>query len=244
MELIVLGNYGPFPAADGACSGFLLRDENINILIDCGNGVMSRLQRYCKIEDLDAIVLSHLHKDHCSDMGVLKYAVQAKKNQKTMDKPIEVYCPASPESEFNDFNIEGIFNTHIITDRMQINVKDVSITFYKTIHPVECYGMRIEKEGKVFSYSGDTVYSSNVVKLAENADLFLCEANATENLKLKSSVPHLSVKEACDIAKKAGAKKLLLTHFYFEEPRENYMKDALGEFENVALSEELTQYEV
>ncbi|MCM8710686.1 MBL fold metallo-hydrolase [Clostridium sp. SYSU_GA19001] len=244
MELIVLGNYGPFPAADGACSGFLLRDENTNILIDCGNGVMSRLQKYCKIEDLDAIMLSHLHKDHCSDMGVLKYAVQIKKNQKIMDKPIEVFCPATPEVEFNDFNIEGIFNTHIITDRMQINVKHFVITFYKTIHPVECYGMRIEKGGKVFAYSGDTVCSSNVIKLAESADLFLCEANATENLKSKSNVPHLSVKEACDIARKAGAKKLLLTHFYFEESRENYAKDAEGEFENIELSEELKVYKI
>lgn len=244
MKLIVLGNYGPFPGVDGACSGFLLKDENTNILIDCGNGVLARLQRYCKIEELDAIVLSHLHKDHVSDMGVLKYAVQAKKNTKTMDRPIEVYCPASPEADFNDLNVEGVFNTHVICDRMQIEIAGMKFSFHRTMHPVECYGMRIEKEGKVFAYSADTTYASNIIKLAENADLFLCEANATENLKSKASVPHLSVKEACDIANKAQAKRLLLTHFYFEEPRENYIKDAANEFPDVQLSRELNEYEV
>ena len=244
MKLIVLGNYGPFPGRDGACSGFLLKDDNTNILIDCGNGVMSRVQRYCKLEELDAIVLSHMHRDHCSDMHVLKYAVQNKNNRKTMNRAVEVYLPATPDNEYSDLNVNGIFNLHAISDGYQIQIKDFKLTFYKTIHPVECYGMRVEKDGKVFSYSADTVYTDNIVRLAENADLFLCDANATENLKSKGNVPHLSVKEACGIAKKANAKKLLLTHFYFEEPRENYMKDALNEFEDVSLSEELTEYDI
>lgn len=242
MKLIVLGNYGPFPGKDGACSGFLLKDKNTNILIDCGSGVMGRLQKYCKIEELDAIVLSHLHSDHSSDMYVLRYAVQAKLNLKSMSKPIEVYTPETPEVYHNELDFKGVFNLHNIKEGTQLEIKGFKFTFYKTIHPVECYGMRVEKDGKVFAYSADTTYSENIAKLAEGADLFLCEANATENMKKKGNPPHLSVKEACGIAKKAKVKKLLLTHFYFEEPRENYAEDAEGEFENVELSKELTEY--
>jgi len=244
MKLIVLGNYGPFPGKGGACSGYLLQDEDTNILIDCGNGVLSRLQTYCKIEALDAIILSHLHRDHCSDMHILKYAVQIKQNFKTMNKAIEIYTPKTPDNEYNDINVKGIFNTHIIQENMEIEIKDIKIKFYKTVHPVECYGMRIEKDGKVFAYSADSVYCDNIIKLAKNSDLFLCDANATENIKAMGQVPHLSVKEACSIAKESEAKKLLLTHFWFEEPKENYINDANGLLNNIALAEELIEYQV
>ena len=244
MKLIVLGNHGPFPAADGACSGFLLQHKDTNILIDCGSGVISRLQKYCRLEDLDAIVLSHLHSDHSSDMFVLRYAVQAKLMLNTLAKPIAVYTPQTPEKYYNELNYNGVFDLHDIVEGMQVEVKGFKVTFYKTAHPVECYGMRIEKQGKVFAYSADTTYTHNIIKLAENADLFLCEANATENIRKTSNPPHLSVKEACDIARKANVKKLLLTHFWFEEPRENYIGDTKGEFNDVELSEELKEYEI
>lgn len=244
MKLIVLGNQGPFPGKNGACSGFLLQDKDTNILIDCGSGVLGKLQNFCKVEELDAIVLSHLHSDHSSDMYVLRYAVQAKLNLKSMNKPVEVYTPATPEVYYKELDFHGVFKLNNITDGTQFDIEGFKFTFYKTIHAVECYGMRIEKDGKVFAYSADTTYTENIIKLAENADLFLCEANATENIRSKSSPPHLSVKEACDIARKARAKKLLLTHFWFEEPRENYIGDTKGEIDNVELSEMLKEYEI
>jgi ribonuclease BN (tRNA processing enzyme) len=244
MKVIVLGNHGPFPGADGACSGFLLQDNDTNILIDCGSGVAGRLQKYCKLEDLNAIVLSHLHSDHSSDMFVLRYAMQAKLALKSIAKPLEVYTPVTPEAYYRELDYNGVFRLHNITDDMKIEIEGFKFTFYKTAHMVECYGMRIEKDRKVFAYSADTTYHENIIKLAEGSDLFLCEANATENIRKTSKPPHLSVKEACDIARKAKAKKLLLTHFWFEEPRENYTNDALGEFDNVILSEELTGYDI
>jgi ribonuclease BN (tRNA processing enzyme) len=244
MKLIVLGNHGPFPGADGACSGFLLQDKDTNILIDCGSGVISRLQKYCSLNKLDAIVLSHLHSDHSSDMFVLRYAMQAKLMTKTIARALEVYTPPTPEKYYRELDFNGAFNLHSITDGMKLELKGFKFTFYKTAHPVECYGMRIEKDGKVFAYSSDTTYTDNIIKLAENADLFLCESNATENIRKANKPPHLSVKEACDISRKAKVRKLLLTHFWFEESKENYQSDASGEFENVVLSEELTEYEI
>jgi ribonuclease BN (tRNA processing enzyme) len=244
MKLVVLGNYGPFPGKGGACSGFLLQDVETNILIDCGNGVLSRLQDYCNIENLDAIILSHLHSDHSSDMFVLRYAMQSKLAQKTIDKRLKVYTPATPEPVYNDLTFNGVFNLHNIIEGMELEIKGIKFTFYKTVHPVECYGMRVEKDGKVFAYSADTTYTENIIKVAKDADMFLCDANATENIKAKSNPPHLSVKEACDISKKAKVKRLLLTHFWFEEPRENYINDSIGLFNNLALSEEFKEYEI
>jgi ribonuclease BN (tRNA processing enzyme) len=244
MKITILGNHGPFPGADGACTGFLLQDKDVNILIDCGAGVISRLQKYCKIDELDAVVLSHLHSDHSSDMFVLRYAMQAKLMTKTIAKPLEVYTPTTPEKYYKELDFNGAFNLHEINDGTQLDIKGFKFTFYRTAHPVECYGMRIEKDGKILSYSADTTYTENIIKLAQDSDLFLCEANATENIRKTSNPPHLSVKEACDIARKANAKKLLLTHFWFEEPKANYRGDAEGEFPDVELSEELSEYEI
>ena len=76
MKLTILGKYGPYPAAGGACSGYLIEQGGNHVLIDCGSGVLSRLQQVCKIHDLSAIVLSHLHSDHMADMLVLRYALE------------------------------------------------------------------------------------------------------------------------------------------------------------------------
>ena len=68
MKLTVLGNNGPFPSAGGACSGYLLTNGQTKILIDCGNGTLSNLQKITGLESLDAIIMTHLNSDHSSDM--------------------------------------------------------------------------------------------------------------------------------------------------------------------------------
>lgn len=76
MKLTVLGNQGAAPGAGGVCSGYLLENDNAKVLIDCGSGVLANLQKVCKVSELDAIILTHLHSDHMSDMMVLKYTIE------------------------------------------------------------------------------------------------------------------------------------------------------------------------
>ena len=242
MKLIVLGNYGTFPGKDGACSGYLLQENGLNILIDCGNGVLSRLQRYCSIEDIDAIVLSHLHRDHTSDMYVLKYAVETKMEYGTMNHPIDIYAPLTPKSEHRGLDYKNVFNLHDILDNLTVCIKGINFKFFKMKHSVESYGMRIESSGKILSYTGDTVYNKNIYNLADNADLFLCEATGTKRMNSVAKIPHLSPEKAAQIAAKSGVKKLMLTHFWFEEDRQNYYNEASEVFQNVLLSEEGKEY--
>lgn len=244
MKLTVLGNYGTFPGAGGACSGYLLQAGGTNILIDCGNGVMSRLQKYCRIEKLDAIVLSHLHRDHTSDMHVLKYAVETKQAFGTMDKAIDVYVPKTPGVEYKSLIYKNVYNLSVISDGMEVNIKGLKLIFFKMRHTVESYGMRIKNEGKVLVYTGDTMPNRKIVPMAQNADLFLCEASSLEYMKALSKAPHLTAKEAAEAAKKAKVKKLLLTHFWFEEDRRRYLKEAAAIFPDAALSEEFMCYEI
>ena len=79
MILKILGNNGPYPAPGGACSGYLLQSDSgdTRILIDCGPGVLSRMMTEDCLDTLDAVVLSHLHYDHMSDMLPMQYAINA-----------------------------------------------------------------------------------------------------------------------------------------------------------------------
>ena len=73
MKLTVLGCNGPYPAPGGACSGYLLQEGDTGVLRDCGAGVLAQLEKHMPPQNLTAIVLSHLHYDHMSDMLPLIY---------------------------------------------------------------------------------------------------------------------------------------------------------------------------
>ena len=93
MKLTILGCNGPYPGAGGACSGYLLSEDDTHVLIDCGAGVIANLVRHIPWEALDAVVLSHLHYDHMSDLLPMQYALQFHPRE----TPLPVYAPATPE---------------------------------------------------------------------------------------------------------------------------------------------------
>ena len=101
MELTVLGRYGPYPRAGGACSGYLVRAEGTTLLVDCGAGVLSRLFSVCALCQIDAILLSHLHYDHCADLSVLRYALEQQGARGSVALPVPVYAPDAPAEAQN-----------------------------------------------------------------------------------------------------------------------------------------------
>ena len=68
MRLVILGHYAGYPGEKGGCSSFLLKIDKRNILIDCGPGSLSPLQKIVNLEEIDAIWISHLHTDHYLDL--------------------------------------------------------------------------------------------------------------------------------------------------------------------------------
>jgi len=226
LKLTVLGCNGPYPKAGGACSGYLLEDEDTKILIDCGNGVLSKLFAHCDdLNKLDAIFISHLHPDHMSDLMILRYAVFIKKMFKKLNKSIPIYLPANPVEEYERIQYNDSFTQNIINDATEINVKGIKITFKKTNHPVECYAMAFEKAGKKFVYSADTRYFNELINFAEGSDLFLCEANILHK-DMTEHVPHLSGKQAAEIALNAKVKKTILTHLLPEINSDDLLYEA------------------
>ncbi len=244
MQLTILGNNGPFQSAGGACSGYLLKEGDTKILIDCGNGVLGNLLKFTRFEEIDAIILTHLHSDHMSDMMVLKYAVEIKIKKGMMNRPIKFYLPDEPLEEFKRLDVKGVFDVSIINEGQMLQFGDLRITFKQMKHPVKCFGVSVSNGTRRFVFSGDTSWTENIIEFAAKCDTLMLDSGLLANQKTNENVPHLTSRECGIIAKEAGVKRLLLTHFWPETPVEEYVKEARENFKNTEATVLLGVYEI
>ena len=244
MKLTILGCNGPFPSAGGACSGYLIHEGGRKILIDCGNGVLSNLQKIANFEDLDAIILTHLHSDHISDIMVLRYAIQIKINKGILTKPLTVFAAPEPQEEYKRVDIENVFALSPISENLVLNFDNLRITFKEMKHPVKCFAVSVENDKKKFVFSGDTSWNENIIEFSRNSDVVMLDAGLLNSDKTSENVPHLTAGECGKVAKLSGTKKLLLTHFWPEYDINQLVSEAKENFENVEAVKLMETYEI
>jgi ribonuclease BN (tRNA processing enzyme) len=214
MRLTVLGCAGSFPGPESACSAYLVEADGFRLLLDFGTGSLSALQRYAGLMAVDAIVLSHLHCDHildaCSYVVVRRYAPAGP------HPPIPMYAPAgAPDRLAAAYSsdagpLDDVYTFYGLQPGT-FPIGPFTVTADRVNHPVETYGVRLEHEGTVLTYSGDTALCDPLVRLAQGADLFLCEASYLDGVPHPPDL-HLTGGEAGEVATKAGVGRLLLTH--------------------------------
>ncbi|MBA4609493.1 MULTISPECIES: MBL fold metallo-hydrolase [Aeromicrobium] len=220
MRLTIVGCSGSFPGPESAASCYLLEapfeGRTFRLVLDLGSGALGPLQEYIDLRDIDAISLSHLHADHCFDMSGL-YVVR-KYHPAGAPPKIPVYAP--PGSDWQLSNAYGTtapngmtlpFEFHDLVDGLETTVGPFTVTARRTPHPVEAYAVRIEHEGRVLVYSGDTGPDDGLAEFAAGADVFLCEASFVESAENPPDL-HLTGADAGRIAGKARVGRLLLTH--------------------------------
>jgi ribonuclease BN (tRNA processing enzyme) len=213
VKLTVLGCAGSFPSADSPCSSYLVEADGFRLVVDLGNGALGALQRYSELYGVDAVLLSHLHPDHWIDL--LQYLVARKYARHRKLPVLPVYGPAGLPDRMAAAYGEadpsaGVFSLHRISAGT-VHIGPFTVTFGLVNHPVEAYGMRIEHDGRVLTYSGDTGPCEALVELANDADALLCEASFLEGVGNVANL-HLTGRQAGEHAEVAGARRLLLTH--------------------------------
>lgn len=225
MKLTILGNNGPYPGANGACSGYLLGsdDGKTNILIECGTGVLNRLMQHISLNALDAIVLSHLHYDHMSDVLPMQYALQFHPRS----TPLPIYAPETPEGVRNLLNVPA----YALREMKNCNIGSMRLSFLPVRHPVETHAVCVECDGRKFVYTGDTNEIPALDAFAEGADLLLADAGLSRQ-HWSEAAPHLSAERCAQLAKRCNAKQLLLTHLNPRYTSEELENEARAEFEN------------
>lgn len=205
MLLTILGNNGPYPEAGGACSGYLVTDDEKrhSVLIDCGTGVLANLRGIMPPRDLDAVILTHLHYDHMSDMLPMIYALQFAPRE----RPLPVYLPETPQ------NVRALLEVPAYELRAMeaFELGGMKISFAPMRHPVETRGVRIECGGRAFVFTGDTNETDGLDAFAKGCDLLLADAGLSSD-DWREGAPHLSAERCARHAAFLGA-RLIITHF-------------------------------
>lgn len=235
MRVTVIGCYGPYPAAGQCCSGYLVEHQGTAVLLDCGNGVLGRLCYYIEPWYLNAVILSHLHSDHISDLMVMRYAILLKKLESGAGI-LHVYAPQEPAEEFLRLNYKDLVVAHPVTECSRLSVGSLEISFNRAVHAYPSHVITVKSDTSKLVYSGDTEYFPQLAELASGADLFLCEANYLRNDIKKGSPNHLAAFQAGKTARDAGVKRLVLTHHHPERDLEKSWAEAAEYFANVELA--------
>ena len=218
MELIVLGSSAAYPSFGKACSGYLLREDKTQILVDCGTGVLSNLFKWADPAALNAIILTHLHTDHFLDIYPLRYYLQY---QAKIDSPILVLAPEGGKehvlqlvnekrkSVFTEF-----FEFDSICEGMNINIGAFEFDFFMVPHAGETFALSATGEKKVMFSADCGLGAKSILKNAAfGADLLVCEATLQDRSVSLEKV-HLTAEQAGEIAEEAEVKKLMLSHIW------------------------------
>ncbi len=215
MKLTVVGCSGSFPGPDSPASCYLLEHDGARILLDLGNGALGALQRYADIYAIDAVLLSHLHVDHCIDL--CSYYVARKYHPGGAHQRIPVFGPSGTADRMaaayglpvkpgmhDEFN----FMRH---DPDPTMVGPFRIETVRVAHPVETYAIKVSAGGRSLVYSGDTGPTPALVDIARGADLALFEASFVDQPDNPVDL-HMTGGQAAEHASRAGVGRLVLTH--------------------------------
>jgi ribonuclease BN (tRNA processing enzyme) len=230
MRVTVVGCAGSFPGPDSPASCYLLEAEGFRLVMDMGNGALGVLQRYAELFGIDAICLSHLHADHCVDLGA--YWVARRYTEAGPRPAIPVYGPRGTADRVAGFGGEGLasvqarFTFHDLAPGT-IEIGPFRVTANHMNHPVETFGFRVEQAGWRLAYSADTGESDALVRLATGVDLLLCEASFLDGPANRPNL-HLSARQAAEHAARAGVGQLVLTHLVPWHDRERSLAEASG----------------
>jgi len=213
LNLKVLGCGDAFCSGGRFNSAFYFTSSHLNFLVDCGATTLLALKKN-NIKDIDAVIISHFHGDHFG--GLVFLLLEEKKNNRK--KPIYIISPVGMDDKLktaialfypgSDLLEELDIVFKFYGSHQKIELENLLICTFPVIHSEESlpHGIRIEVDGAVIAYSGDTEWTDELIPLSDGADLFICECNFFDN-----PVPgHLSYKEL--VKHSFNCKKILLTH--------------------------------
>jgi ribonuclease BN (tRNA processing enzyme) len=244
MILKVLGTVSPHCHKDKNCPGYLVTTSTSTILLDCGNGITRNLNYPEDIQNL-TIIISHLHRDHYSDLFSIAYDTYVYHNLGLLTNKVKVYIPKpTSKEELLDYQILTNLGEEqyleIIPYQQQdiIQIGSSTITFSPNPHSIPSYSIKIKEQDKSIVYSGDTGYIGNTIeKFAAGSNLLICESTFLKGQTKKKDY-HLYAHEAAQIAVSANVDKLLLTHFWPDIDKELYLQEAIPLFKKTLIAQE------
>ena len=231
MRVTVLGKSPSWQDAGGACSGYLVQADGQNLLLDCGNGVFAKLRERIDYVDVDAVAISHLHADHFLDLVPFSYALTYAPRQQPVpvarwpgtEHPAcpRLIAPSGARETFrrvvgawgNDDLVENAFALEEYEAGAVVEVGPLRLHFQEVPHFTPTFAVNISSAngGGRFTYGADCRPAEELVEAARGTDLLIVEATLPrpERTGVRG---HLTPAEAGDHARRAGARRVVLTH--------------------------------
>jgi ribonuclease BN (tRNA processing enzyme) len=231
VRITVLGKSPSWQDAGGACSGYLVEEDGIALLLDCGNGVFSKLRRYRDYTAVEAVVISHLHADHFLDLVPFAYALTYAPRQQPVpvdrwpgtDDPARplLYAPVGARELFqrvvgawgNEDLIEKAFDLREYDASDTIEVGPLRLRFHAVPHFLTTHAIDVSSANGAgrFTFGADCRPTDELSDFARGTDLLLVEATLPrpERTGVRG---HLTPAEAGEHGAKAQAARLVITH--------------------------------
>ncbi len=205
MKLTILGMNGPFPAPGGATSGYLVTSGETALMLDIGTGTLANLCARMAPESLTALVLTHWHFDHCSDILPLVYRLAG-------CAPLHVYAPVDESSPVREVVAASpCFVLHDLHGGDTVDLGNMTLTAFAARHPVPALMYRITDGCKTLCCTGDTNTVDALADFARGADLLLADG-LFPSAAWSEEKPHLSAAHCARLAREASVGQLVITH--------------------------------
>lgn len=264
MRITVLGKSPSWQDAGGACSGYLVEEEDTVVLLDCGNGVFGKLRRFVDYTAVDAVVISHLHADHFLDLVPFAYALSYAPRQ----QPVPVHTwpgtdsPARPRliapvgagpllrrvcgAWGPEDLIERAFALEEYAPEDVVEIGPLRARFQPVPHFTATNAVELscgDGDGR-FTFGADHRPADEIVAFARDTDLLLLEATLPRPER-DGDRGHLTPREAGEHGRSARARRLVLTHISDELGADWARKEAEQGFGGeVTMAREGDVYEV
>ena len=223
MLVTILGSGTGIPTLNRRPCAVLVQTEGQKLLLDCGPGILHRLlQAEFAPWDLDAVLLSHFHPDHSSELVSFLFAIKYG-DAVRRPKPLVLVAGSGLDNFFDALKTAygdwlALEPGRLVRRQLDpgrgdtVNIGPVRLKTGPVVHRPESVAYRIENSsGTNMVYSGDTDYCSTLIDLARDTDLFICESAHPDEHKMPG---HLTPRLAGYIARRAHVRHLVLTHFY------------------------------
>jgi ribonuclease BN (tRNA processing enzyme) len=231
VQITVLGKSPAWQDAGGACSGYLVQEDDYALLLDCGNGVFSKLRHYRDYVDVAAVLITHLHADHFLDLIPFSYALTYAPRQQPVpvagwpgtDHPARprLYAPLGASDVFrhivgcwgDEELVERAFDLHEYDGQDELSLGPFSVRFCEVPHYTVTYAAELAVNGgRRLTYSADCSPNHELTTFARDTDMLLIEATLPRPERTGER-GHLTPREAGEHARRAHARKVVLTHF-------------------------------